>query len=93
MGMIEGVSRPALAAILPNVNRHTLLLDVGANMDTKPNHLREFAVMDHFYAQMIFGIAEPRVCTTFATGSRFGRSSLGMRPAWTSRSMRRWRGR
>jgi glycerol-3-phosphate acyltransferase PlsX len=61
MGMIEGVSRPALAAILPNVNRHTLLLDVGANVDTKPNHLREFAVMGHFYAQMVFGIAQPRV--------------------------------
>ena len=61
MGMIEGVSRPALAAILPNINRHTLLLDVGANVDTKPNHLREFAVMGHFYAQMVFGIPEPRV--------------------------------
>src|SRR6266550_3972561 len=61
MGMIEGVSRPALAAILPNVKGHTLLLDVGANVDTKPNHLREFAVMGHFYAQMVFGIAEPRV--------------------------------
>jgi glycerol-3-phosphate acyltransferase PlsX len=61
MGMIEGVSRPALAAILPNVNDHTLLLDVGANVDAKPNHLREFAVMGHFYAQMIFGMEAPRV--------------------------------
>src|SRR2546430_6032157 len=61
IGMIEGVSRPALAAILPNANDHTLLLDVGANVDTKPNHLREFAVMGHFYAQMVFGISEPRV--------------------------------
>jgi phosphate acyltransferase len=61
MGMIEGVSRPALAAILPNIKGYSLLLDVGANVDTKPNHLREFAVMGHFYAQMVFGIAEPRV--------------------------------
>jgi len=61
MGMIEGVSRPALAAILPNVNGHTLLLDVGANVDAKPNHLREFAVMGHFYAQMVFGLESPRV--------------------------------
>jgi phosphate acyltransferase len=61
MGMIEGVSRPALAAILPNTKRHTLLLDVGANVDAKPNHLREFAVMGHFYAQMVFGIDSPRV--------------------------------
>src|SRR5207245_644850 len=61
MGMIEGVSRPALAAILPNANDHTLLLDVGANVDAKPNHLREFAVMGHFYAQMVFGLEAPRV--------------------------------
>jgi glycerol-3-phosphate acyltransferase PlsX len=61
MGMIEGVSRPALATILPNVKHHTLLLDVGANVDAKPNHLREFAVMGHFYAQMVFGIEAPRV--------------------------------
>ena len=61
MGMIEGVSRPALAAIVPSSKGHTLLLDVGANVETKPNHLREFAVMGHFYAQMLFGLDEPRV--------------------------------
>lgn len=61
IGMIEGVSRPALAAIVPSAKGHTLLLDVGANVDAKPNHLREFAVMGHFYAQMVFGIDEPRV--------------------------------
>jgi phosphate acyltransferase len=61
MGMIEGVSRPALATVLPSLKGHTLLLDVGANVDAKPNHLREFAVMGHFYAQMLFGIDEPRV--------------------------------
>jgi glycerol-3-phosphate acyltransferase PlsX len=61
MGMIEGVSRPALAAIVPSTKGHTLLLDVGANVETKPNHLREFAVMGHFYAQMLFGTASPRV--------------------------------
>ena len=61
MGMIEGVERPALAAILPNQNGHTLLLDVGANVDSKPKNLREFAVMGHFYAQMVFGMEAPRV--------------------------------
>ena len=61
MGMIEGVSRPALATVLPSIKGHTLLLDVGANVDAKPNHLREFAVMGHFYAQMLFNIEAPRV--------------------------------
>jgi glycerol-3-phosphate acyltransferase PlsX len=61
MGMIEGVSRPALATVVPSLKGHTLLLDVGANVDAKPNHLREFAVMGHFYAQMLFGMEAPRV--------------------------------
>lgn len=61
LGTIDGVSRPALAAILPNSKGHTVLLDVGANVDSKPANLREFAVMGHFYAQMIFGIDAPRV--------------------------------
>jgi glycerol-3-phosphate acyltransferase PlsX len=61
IGTIEGVSRPALAAVLPSSNGHTVLLDVGANVDSKPAYLREFAVMGHFYAQMLFGIEHPRV--------------------------------
>lgn len=61
MGMIEGVDRPALAAVVPCSGGHTVLLDVGANVDSKPNHLREFAVMGHFYAQTIFNNPHPRV--------------------------------
>jgi phosphate acyltransferase len=61
LGVIEGVSRPALAAILPSSSGFTVLLDVGANVDSKAAYLREFAVMGHFYAQMILGHAEPRV--------------------------------
>lgn len=61
MGMIEGVSRPALAAVVPRIGGHTILLDVGASVDSKPQHLREFAVMGHFYAQMLFNQKEPRV--------------------------------
>lgn len=61
IGTIEGVSRPALAAVLPSAKGHTILLDVGANVDAKPAHLREFAVMGHFYAQMLFDIEAPRV--------------------------------
>jgi glycerol-3-phosphate acyltransferase PlsX len=61
LGTIEGVSRPALAAVLPSAKGYVVLLDVGANVDAKPEYLREFAVMGHFYAQMLFGIDAPRV--------------------------------
>jgi glycerol-3-phosphate acyltransferase PlsX len=50
-----------LAAVLPNLKGRTVLLDVGANVDTKPVHLREFAVMGHFYAQEVIGTPFPRI--------------------------------
>jgi glycerol-3-phosphate acyltransferase PlsX len=61
MGTIPGVDRPALAAILPSRSGRTVLLDVGANVSTKPHHLRQFAVMGHLYAQQVLGTPRPRV--------------------------------
>lgn len=61
IGTVAGVDRPALAAVLPNLKGRTVLLDVGANVDTKPLHLRQFAVMGHFYAQELLGTAAPRI--------------------------------
>ena len=61
IGTVAGVDRPALAAVLPNLRGRTVLLDVGANVDTKPVHLREFAVMGHFYAQEVIGTPAPRI--------------------------------
>jgi glycerol-3-phosphate acyltransferase PlsX len=61
IGTVAGVDRPALAAVLPNASGRTVLLDVGANVDSKPVHLREFAVMGHFYAQEVIGTAAPRI--------------------------------
>lgn len=61
MGTVPGVDRPALAAILPNAVGRTVLLDVGANVDSKPAYLRQFAVMGHFYAQEVMGTPAPRI--------------------------------
>jgi glycerol-3-phosphate acyltransferase PlsX len=61
IGTIEGVDRPALAAVLPSQSGFTLVLDVGANVDTKVEHLRQFAVMGHFYAQEILHTPAPRI--------------------------------
>jgi len=52
VGRIPGVDRPALAPILPTVdNRGVLLLDGGANMDAKPEHLVQYALMGDVYAR------------------------------------------
>ncbi len=61
IGAVDGVDRPALAAVFPSRGGHTVVLDVGANIGAKPAHLRQFAVMGHFYAQEIVGTPSPRI--------------------------------
>ncbi len=62
LGRIPSVERPAIAAILPTLQRTpAILLDVGANVDCKPRHLLQFGVMGHVYAHRVLGISAPRV--------------------------------
>jgi glycerol-3-phosphate acyltransferase PlsX len=62
LGALEGVDRPALAQVFPT-SRGTaaVLLDVGANVDCRPQHLGQFAVMGEVYYRVIFGAPRPRV--------------------------------
>jgi glycerol-3-phosphate acyltransferase PlsX len=61
LGRIPGVSRPAIGTFMPNVNGVTLLIDSGANVDCKPNHLLDFGVMGSIFVERLLGIKEPRV--------------------------------
>ena len=61
LGRIRGIRRPALSTILPTVAGSTLLLDIGANTDCRPEWLVQFAVMGSVYAERVRGVAEPRV--------------------------------
>jgi phosphate acyltransferase len=61
LGVLPGVDRPAIAVVLPNLKGRTILLDVGANVDPKPRHLVQYAVMGQVYARDILGIERPRV--------------------------------
>ena len=61
IGVLRGVDRPAIAAVLPNLKKFTVLLDVGANVDPKPWHMFQFAVMGNVYARDILGLENPRV--------------------------------
>lgn len=62
LGRIAGVDRPAIAALLPTLgDTPAILLDVGANVDCKPHHLEQFALMGSVYAKEVLGIASPRV--------------------------------
>lgn len=59
--MAPGVDRPAIAALMPAVGGHFILVDAGANTDCVPLNLAQFAVMGELYAQLIFGIERPRI--------------------------------
>ena len=60
-GMLTGVDRPALAATIPTPSRPAVLLDVGASVECRPQHLLQFAVMGGVYARVALGIESPRV--------------------------------
>ena len=59
IGRIKGVSRPAIATLMPTVDKNTLVLDVGANVDCEAKHLQEFAIMGQVYAKEVLGIDQP----------------------------------
>jgi glycerol-3-phosphate acyltransferase PlsX len=56
-----GVDRPAIGTVLPTSQRPVLLLDAGANVDCKPQHLLQFAHLGHVYAQDLLGVENPRI--------------------------------
>lgn len=62
VGRMKGLSRPALAPVLPTKNGgHVLLIDCGANMDSKPLNLCQFAIMGSAYMKKMYGVENPRV--------------------------------
>lgn len=61
LGMLERVDRPALAATIPTRRQPAVLLDVGASVECRPQHLLQFAVMGSVYARVALGCEHPRV--------------------------------
>ncbi len=62
VGRMEGIDRPALAPTLPTISGEGfLLLDVGANVDAKPENLVQYAMMGSIYSEKVRGVAKPRV--------------------------------
>jgi phosphate acyltransferase len=61
LGRLPGIARPTIASQFPSTNGFTIVADVGANVDTKPRNLYEFAVMASVYAEQIFGYRNPTI--------------------------------
>jgi len=58
---MEGIARPALAAICPREGGHFVLIDAGANPEAKPEHLVHNAILGSHYCRVMLGVKRPRV--------------------------------
>ena len=61
IGRLPGIKRPSISTIFPAENGNTLLMDAGANTDSKPENLLQFAVMGEIYAKKVLKISNPRI--------------------------------
>lgn len=62
VGRIKGIDRPALSPTIPTVDgKGFLLLDVGANVDAKPQHLLQYGIMGSIYSEKVRGVTGPKV--------------------------------
>ncbi|SKB74006.1 phosphate:acyl-[acyl carrier protein] acyltransferase [Lachnospiraceae bacterium] len=61
VGRIKGVERAPLAPVIPTAKGASLLIDCGANVDARPNHLVQFAKMGSIYMEHVLGVKNPRV--------------------------------
>jgi len=63
LGRLQGIERPAIAAVFPTLmaGKSVLILDVGANVDCRPQFLEQFAFMGSIYSQYVLGVDEPKI--------------------------------
>jgi phosphate acyltransferase len=61
MRKIEGIMRPAIAVIIPLANSKFILIDAGANVETKPIFLKQFALMGKIFSQNILNVENPKI--------------------------------
>ncbi|HRJ41683.1 MAG: phosphate acyltransferase PlsX [Caldilineaceae bacterium] len=74
IGRMKGIQRPALIVPFPTQTGFCLLLDVGANVDVKPEHLQQFGVMGSIYSKRIMGVRSPTV-RILSNGEEQGKGS------------------
>lgn len=60
---LKGISRPAIAAFMPHPVKPTIVMDVGANVDCRAQHLLDFGIMGTAYAKCMYGRRNPKVAT------------------------------
>ena len=59
--MLKGIDRPALAAVIPGMEKPVMLIDCGANADCQPAYLKQFGLLGSAYMKQVMGVESPRV--------------------------------
>jgi glycerol-3-phosphate acyltransferase PlsX len=75
LGRLEHISRPGIAGIFPTLKGPVVMMDVGANVDCRPQHLFQFAIMAAAFSQVLFGTPQPRV-GLLSIGEEGGKGNL-----------------
>ena len=81
LGRIKGVLRPALAGVMPTEKNPVVLIDVGANVDSKPVHLFQFGLMAEVLARHVLGVENPSV-GLLSIGEEEGKGNAAVRDAF-----------
>ncbi len=82
-GRIPGIERPALAPLVPTEDgRGVVLLDVGANMDARPQHLLQYGIMGSLYSERVLGRRQPKVAL-LNVGAEPGKGNQATKDAYT----------
>ncbi|MBU1229819.1 MAG: phosphate acyltransferase PlsX [Proteobacteria bacterium] len=81
LGRIKGVERPALASIMPTEKEPVVLIDVGANVDSKASHLAQFGIMGDVLARDMLGVDRPRV-GLLSIGEEEGKGNVMVKEAF-----------
>jgi glycerol-3-phosphate acyltransferase PlsX len=75
LGRIKGVRRPALSPVIPVLNGSTVVIDIGANTDCRPEYLLQFGIMGSIYAEIFLERKNPRVAL-LSTGEEGGKGNM-----------------
>ena len=59
--LLPGIERPGIAIVIPTLNGTSMIIDVGANISTKPMHLLQYGIMADAYSRYLLGKANPSV--------------------------------
>ncbi len=81
LGRIKGIDRPGFAAVIPSGNSRTLLIDIGANAEVKPENLYQFAMMGSIYMHRVLGVPNPRIAL-LSNGEEEGKGTTIVRNAY-----------